>query len=313
MVTIVVPCFNEEEVLPAFYRECVSALNQIGEDYELLFIDDGSVDNTLRMIKEFASRNNRIRYISFSRNFGKEAAIFAGLQHAKGEYVALMDADLQDPPSLLPSMYEKLRNGECDSVAAKRTNRKGESIIRSFFSCLFYKIIRRISNANIEEGARDYRMMKRAVVNAVLSICEKNRFSKGIFGWVGFTTEWIAYDNSERAAGKTKWSLRSLFRYAIDGIISFSSTPLYIASWSGVLMTLLSFVVLIIIIIRKLLFGDPVAGWASTICIILFIGGIQMFCMGIMGQYLAKTYLETKGRPIYIIAEMSNQENEVLK
>ncbi|MGN0356161.1 MAG: glycosyltransferase family 2 protein [Muricoprocola sp.] len=304
MISIIVPCFNEEETLAIFYRETKKVIdNDLKMDYEMILIDDGSKDGTLSVMKSLAEADHCVKYISFSRNFGKEAAMYAGLVHAKGEYVTIMDADLQDPPSLLPQMVEILETEDYDSVATRRVTRQGESVVRSFFAKQFYKIMNRISDAEIEDGARDFRLMKRKMVDAVVSMTEYNRFSKGIFGWIGFKTYWLPYENVERVAGNTKWSFWKLFRYAIDGLVNFSQAPLYMASWFGIGMTGVSFLALIGIIVRKLIFGDPVAGWPSLVCIIIFIGGIQLFCMGVMGQYIAKIYMETKDRPHYIIAE----------
>lgn len=303
LLSIVIPCYNEEQVLPIFYAEVIRVLACMSCDYELIFVDDGSHDETLSVIKKFADGDKKVRYISFSRNFGKEAAMLAGLRSAVGDYMCIMDADLQDPPSLLPEMLSLIQSGECDSVATRRFTRDGEPPVRSFFAEKFYKIINAISDADIQSGSRDFRMMSRTMTNAVLSICEYNRFSKGIFGWVGFYTTWLPYKNVERAAGNTKWNFWKLFRYAIDGIINFSEMPLLIASWFGALLTVLAFVILIFIVLRRIIFGDPVAGWASTACIIIFVGSIQLFCIGITGQYIAKTYMETKRRPHYIVAE----------
>ena len=305
MISIIVPCFNEEESLPLFYRETVSVLNSLKTDYELLFVNDGSSDRTLSILKEFAGKDEHVRYISFARNFGKESAMYAGFSNVRGDYVAVMDADLQDPPSLLPEMLKILETGEYDSVATRRTDRKGEPPVRSWFARQFYRLINRYSDADIVDGARDFRLMKREMADAIVAMPEYNRFSKGIFGWIGFRTYWMPYENVERVAGKTKWSFWKLFKYAIDGIISFTQAPLSIASFFGFLMTFCSFLALIFIIVRKLAFGDPVAGWASTICVIIFIGGIQLCVLGIIGQYIAKMYLETKNRPHYIIAESS--------
>ena len=252
-------------------------------------------------------------YLSFSRNFGKEAAMYAGFCNARGEYVAVMDADMQDPPSLLPKMLEILESGEYDSVATRRADRKGEPPIRSWFARKFYHIINKISDADIVDGARDFRLMKREMVDAIVSMSEYNRFSKGIFGWIGFRTYWLPYENVERVAGETKWNFWKLFKYAIDGIINFSQAPLSIASWFGIFMTFCSFLLLFGIVIRKAMFGDPVAGWASTVCVIIFIGGIQLFCLGIMGQYIAKTYLETKHRPHFIISETNGEDVKKVK
>ena len=302
-LSIIVPCYNEEESVPIFYRETIKILELMNVRFELLFVDDGSKDGTLKIIRELAESDKNVLYISFSRNFGKEAALYAGLRNASGDYVAVMDVDLQDPPELLPEMLEILEKGEYDCVATRRTDRAGEPPVRSMFARMFYRIINRISDADIVDGARDFRMMKRKVADAIISLSEYNRFSKGIFGWVGFKTFWLPYENRERVAGTTKWSFWKLFRYAMDGIINFSQTPLYIASMAGIGMTLVSILYMIWIVVRRAAFGNPVAGWASTICIILFIGGMQLFCLGIIGQYLAKVYLEVKNRPVYIAGE----------
>ena len=310
-ISLVVPCYNEGEVLPILMKEIVRviALEGMGlpeYTYEVVLVDDGSKDNTLALCREYAARkwdNLRVRYISFSRNFGKEAGLLAGLEAAKGDYVAVMDADMQDPPSLLPEMIGALESGEYDCAATRRADRKGEPPVRSFFAKMFYKLINRISDADIVDGARDFRLMKRSMVDAILSLKEYNRFSKGIFGWVGFRTKWIAYENIERAAGQTKWSFWKLFKYSIDGIVNFSQAPLTAASWLGVLCTFLSTVGLVFIVLRALMFGDPVAGWPSLVCIILFVGGMQFLCIGVMGQYLSKMYLEIKDRPKYIVME----------
>lgn len=306
LISIIVPCYNEEQVLPILIEALDQVMDQMSDfDFELLFIDDGSKDQTLKILKQYHIEDSRIHYLSFSRNFGKEAAIYAGLQNASGDYVALMDADMQDPPSLLPEMMSYLLNGEYDCVATRRSSRKGEPPIRSFFAKCFYKLINQMSDADIMDGARDFRLMKRPMVNAILSMTEYNRFSKGIFGWVGFRTKWISYENIERAAGDTKWSFWKLFLYSLEGIIGFSTAPLALASFFGMLMCVVAFIFIILIIIKTLIFGDPTSGWPSMICIITLIGGIQLFCMGIIGQYLAKTYLESKHRPIYILAENS--------
>lgn len=308
MLSIIVPCYNEQESIPLFYEETMRTLSSMNTDYELLFIDDGSHDHTLEVLKELQSKDAHVSYFSFSRNFGKEAAMYAGFCNAKGDYIAVMDADLQDPPSLLPEMLVKLESGEYDSVATRRVNRDGEPPIRSWFARKFYQLINHISDADIVDGARDFRLMRREIVDAIISMNEYNRFSKGIFGWVGFRTYWMPYENRERVAGNTKWNFWKLFKYAIDGIINFSQVPLSIASWFGIGMTICSFILLIVIVGRRLIFGDPVAGWASTICIIIFIGGLQLFCLGIMGQYIAKTYMETKHRPHYIIARTNQKD-----
>lgn len=307
-ISLIVPCYNEEEALPIFFTEITKILHNLHYDYELLFINDGSTDNTLKILKDFAAKDPSVKYFSFSRNFGKEAAMYAGFCNADGDYVAVMDADMQDPPALLPQMLEILESGAYDSVATRRINRQGEPPIRSWFAKKFYKLINKISDADIVDGARDFRLMKHDMVAAIVSMSEYNRFSKGIFGWIGFRTYWLPFENVERVAGETKWNFWKLLKYAIDGIINFSQAPLSIASWFGIFMTLCSFVVLLIIILRRILFGDPVAGWASTICIMIFIGGIQLFSIGIMGQYIAKTYMETKRRPHFIVSE-TNKEN----
>ena len=278
-----------------------------------MLVDDGSKDKTLSIMRELSQKDARVRYISFSRNFGKEAAMYAGFCNAKGDYVAVMDADMQDPPSLLPQMLEILESGEYDSVATRRVTREGEPPIRSFFARMFYRIINKISDADIVDGARDFRLMKREMVDAIVAMCEYNRFSKGIFGWIGFKTHWLPYKNIERVAGETKWNFWSLFKYSIDGIVNFSQAPLSIASLMGLFLTLVSFFAVLFIVVRRLLFGDPVAGWASTACIILFMGGLQLLCMGIMGQYMAKTYLEVKKRPHYIIAETNDESAKLVQ
>lgn len=306
-VSIIVPCYNEQEALPLFYHEITKVCLDHQIDYELIFVNDGSSDNTLGQLRKLSNGNKNVIYLSFSRNFGKEAAMFAGFCNASGNYVAVMDADLQDPPSLLPEMIKILETGEYESVATRRVTRTGEPLIRSWFAKRFYQLINKISDADIVDGARDFRLMKKSMVDAIISMNEYNRFSKGIFGWIGFQTYWMSYENVERVAGKTKWNFWKLTKYAIDGIINFSQTPLSIASWFGIIMTIVSFVFMVIIITRKLLFGDPVAGWASTVCIIFFIGGLQQFCLGIIGQYLAKIYMETKHRPHFIISE-SNKD-----
>ena len=308
IVSIVVPCFNEEESLPIFYDEITRVFKQIKYDYELLLVNDGSKDKTLLVMKELAKKDNHIKYLSFSRNFGKESAMYAGFVNAKGDYIATMDADMQDPPSLLPEMINILETQDYDSVATRRVTRTGESKVRSWFARKFYKIINKISDADIVDGARDFRLMKREMVDAILSMSEYNRFSKGIFGWIGFKTYWLPFENVERVAGTTKWNFWGLVKYAIGGIINFSQAPLDIASGFGILMTIIAFIMLVFIIVRKLIFGDPVDGWASLMCTIIFIGGIQLFCMGIIGQYIGKTYMETKGRPHFIVSETNKDD-----
>lgn len=301
--------YNEQEALDILYRELKRVTETIPDhEFEYLFVNDGSKDATLDEIRKLAKQDARVRYVSFSRNFGKEAAMYAGLKSASGDYVALMDADMQDPPALLPQMIQMIESGECDNVATRRVNRKGEPPIRSFFAKCFYKVMRKLTHIEIADGARDYRLMSRAMVNSILSVCEYNRFSKGIFAWVGYETRWLEFENVERAAGETKWSFWKLVRYSFDGIVNFSDTPLRISSYLGLLLTGLSFVAIIIEVIRALVFGDPVAGWPSLVCIITFIGGIQLFCMGIMGQYIAKTYMEVKRRPHYIVKESNIEE-----
>lgn len=305
LLSVLVPCYNEQETVEDFYQEFIkndSYFSSKEIEYEIIFINDGSKDDTVQEVKKLIKHDKRVHLLSFSRNFGKEAAIYAGLEHSKGDYVVIMDADLQDPPSLLPEMFAGLEEGY-ESVATRRVSRKGEPVIRSFFAKMFYKIMRKISKADIVDGARDYRLMTRKFVNAVLKISEYNRFTKGIFGWVGFETKWLAYENIERQKGQTKWSFWKLFIYSLEGIVGFSTAPLAFASVLGIVFCFVAFVFLLFIFIRALVFGDPVAGWPSTICIILLVSGVQMFCMGIMGQYLAKTYLEVKKRPIYIVDE----------
>ncbi len=313
MITLIVPCYNEQESLPIFYREVTAVVQRMESEYELLFVDDGSKDQTLMILRELAAQDSHVKYFSFSRNFGKEAAMYAGFCNVSGDYIAVMDADMQDPPSLLPQMMKILESGEYDSVATRRADRTGEPPIRSWFAKRFYHMINKISDADIVDGARDFRLMRREMVDTIVSMGEYNRFSKGIFGWIGFRTYWLPYENIERAAGQTKWNFWMLFKYAIDGIINFSQAPLSIASWFGIAMTLLSFFFLFVIVIRRAVFGDPVAGWASTVCVIVFIGGIQLFCLGIMGQYIAKTYLETKNRPHFIISETNGEDVKKVK
>ena len=303
-ISVIVPCYNEQEALPIFYEEITKVAKQMNKvAFEFLFINDGSKDTTLEILRNLSISDKRVRYVSFSRNFGKEAAMYAGLEQATGDYVVLMDADLQDPPALLPEMYMAIVQEGYDSVATRRVPRAGEPPIRSFFARMFYKIINKISNADIVDGARDYRLMTRQMVDAILSMSEYNRFSKGIFGWVGFQTKWLAYENVERVAGETKWNFWKLFLYSLEGIVAFSTVPLTIASLFGILFCIIAFVLIVIIVARTLLFGDPTSGWPSLACILFFVSGIQLFCMGIMGQYLSKTYLETKKRPIYIMKE----------
>ena len=310
-LTVINPCFYVEEALPIYYQEMSKVMAEMPElETELLFIDDGSTDRTLRVMKDLHILDARCQYLSFSRNFGKEAAIYAGLRNATGDYVAVMDVDLQDPPHMLPQMYKILEQEGYDSVATKRSTRTGEPRIRSFLSESFYKFINKISKTEIVNGARDYRLMKRNMVDAVLNMSEYNRFSKGIFEWVGFRTKWLEFENVERSAGATKWSLKKLFFYSMEGITGFSVAPLSLASIMGVVFCLLSFIIIGFIVLRTLIWGDPVSGWPSLVCIVFFVGGIQLLCTGIVGQYLSKTYLETKHRPIYILKESSEGDLE---
>ena len=303
-ISVAVPCYNEEPALESFFAAVSAVAEQMPEvAFEFLFIDDGSRDRTLEKMQELAQRDSRVKYISFSRNFGKEAGIYAGLENATGDYVVVMDADLQDPPALLPEMYRSIKEEGYDCVGSRRVTRKGEPPIRSLFARLFYKLINRMSNAEIVDGARDFQMMSRQVVEAILSMGEYNRFSKGIFGWIGFKKKWLEYENIERVAGETKWSFWKLFLYAIEGIVAFSTTPLVISSVFGLICCALALVMILVIIARTLIFGDPTSGWPSLVCIMLLLSGIQMLGIGIVGQYLAKTYLETKKRPIYLVRQ----------
>lgn len=303
-ISIVVPCYNEQEMMPLLYDALDHTAGLLPQyEFEFLLVNDGSSDKTLEEIREIAARDPRVHYISFSRNFGKEGAIYAGLKNASGDYTVIMDADLQDPPALLPKMVKAVEEEGYDSCATRRVTRKGEPPIRSFFARMFYKMMNRASDVDMVDGARDYRLMSRPFVEAILEMPEYNRFSKGIFGWVGYNTKWLEYENIERAAGETKWSFWKLFKYAISGIVSFSTAPLQIASAFGILFSLIAFIMIIVIIVRTLAFGDPVSGWPSLICVIMMIGGIQLLCIGILGQYLARTYLEVKDRPIYICRE----------
>lgn len=303
-ISVVIPCYNEEKAIPIFYKEMNKVMDKMKKlDFELIFVDDGSSDSTLEVCKNLAKEDKRVKFLSFSRNFGKEAGIYAGLNKSTGDYVTLMDVDLQDPPELLPKMYNLIKEEGYDSVGTRRVTRKGEPPIRSFFARCFYKLINKMSKTEMVDGARDYRLMTRQMVNSILEMKEYNRYSKGLFSFVGYKTKWIEYENRERVAGETKWSFWKLVIYALDGIIAFSTTPLWIAAIIGLLFCLVSFIAILIIIIKTLVFGDPVGGWPSMVCIIFFVSGIQLFCVGIIGAYLSKTYLETKHRPIYIIKE----------
>ena len=305
LITIVVPCYNEQEAIPFFYEAMKNEMPKFNNvSFELLFVNDGRKDNTIKVIKELSQKDDIVKYVSFSRNFGKESALYAGLENANGDYVAVMDADLQDPPSMLEEMYRLIKEEGYDVVGTRRVTRKGEPPIRSFCARCFYKIINKMSDrVEMVDGARDYRLMTRQVVNSILELKEYNRYSKGIFAWVGFNTKWLEYENIERVAGETKWSFWKLFKYALEGIIAFSTTPLILSSFFGIIFCLISFIMILIIIIKTLAYGDPTSGWPSLICIIFLVSGVQLFCIGILGQYLAKTYLETKNRPIYIIKE----------
>ena len=308
LISVIVPCYNEEQAIPYFYEEMQKTIEIFRNEYpevtfEFQFIDDGSKDRTLQVVKDLRKKDDRVHYVSFSRNFGKEAGIYAGLQAANGDYAVIMDADLQDPPSLLPKMYEAVTKEGFDSAATRRVPRKGEPPIRSFFARCFYRLINKLSKTEIVDGARDYRIMSRKMVDAILSMGEYNRFTKGIYGWNGFETKWLAYENVERVAGETKWSFWKLFLYSLEGIIAFSTAPLALASMIGLLSIVAAVVMIIFSIVRTLIFGDPTSGWPSLVCIMVFIGGIQLMSIGIVGQYLAKTYLETKNRPIYIAKE----------
>lgn len=309
LISVIVPCYNEQEVLHLFYDEITRVAGEMtGYDFEFIFVNDGSRDNTLTICKQLAEKDERVKYISFSRNFGKEAGIFAGFEKSKGDLVCMMDADLQDPPALLPEMVQAIEVEGYDSVATRRVTRKGEPPIRSFFARMFYKLMNKISKTEIVDGARDYRLMTRQFVNSLLELREYNRFSKGLFGWVGYNTKWLEYENVERAAGETKWSFWKLLLYSIEGIMAFSTVPLAISAVAGFVFCLVAFVAILFIIAKTLLFGDPVAGWPSTACLILFVGGVQLFCIGIVGQYLSKAYLEIKGRPIYICKETNIED-----
>ena len=309
-LSLVVPAYNEEEALPIFYREARKVEEQLPQvEIEYLFVDDGSVDGTMDVIRRLHEEDPRVHYVSFSRNFGKEAAIYAGLENAAGDYVAILDADLQDPPVLLPEMLRIVTEEGYDCVGSRRVSRKGEPPIRSWFARMFYRIMNRISSADVVDGARDFQLMNRKVVSAILSMKEYNRFSKGIFGWVGFKKKWLEYENIERAAGETKWSFWKLLLYALDGIVAFSTMPLVIASVMGILFCVLAFAAIIFIIIRTLVFGDPTSGWPSMVCIIMLVSGVQLLCIGILGQYMAKTYLETKRRPLYLVEEARLDED----
>lgn len=308
-ISIIVPCYNEEEAMPIFYKEiCKVAKKMKKVDFEFIFVNDGSKDHTLDVARDLHKKDERVRYVSFSRNFGKEAGMYAGLEAARGDYVAIMDVDLQDPPALIEEMYDTLKNEDYDCVASRRVSRKGEPPIRSFFARCYYKLINKISKTEIVDGARDFRLMTRQMVDSILELKEYNRYSKGIFSWVGYKTKWLEYENVERVAGTTKWSFWKLFLYSLESIVAFSTVPLSIAAVMGILFCLIAFIMIIVIIVKTLTVGDPVAGWPSMVCIIFLVSGIQLFCLGIIGQYLAKTYLEVKNRPIYLVKETEESE-----
>ena len=311
-ISIVIPCYNEEQSIPYFYKEINKVSKNIKTNFEFIFINDGSKDNTLGIIKKYAKKDKRVKYINLSRNFGKEGAMLAGLEHSKGDYIAIMDADLQDPPALLKDMLAILedKNNDYDCVGTRRVTRKGEPPIRSFFARMFYKIINKLSKVEMVDGARDYRLMTRQMVNSILELKEYNRYSKGLFEFVGYNTKWLEYENVERIAGETKWSFWKLFIYALEGIIAFSTAPLAISSITGIVFCLIAFILIIVIIIKTLIFGDPTSGWPSLVCIVFLVSGVQLFCLGIIGQYLSKTYLETKNRPIYIVKDTNINEKK---
>lgn len=312
LLSVVVPCYNEEEVIPIFYKEINKISQKMNKvSFEFIFVNDGSKDKTLEILKKLHQKDKRVRYISFSRNFGKEAAMYAGLENSKGDYITLMDADLQDPPALLEEMHKAIEEEGYDCVATRRVTRKGEPPIRSFFARMFYRFINKLSKIEMVDGARDYRLMKRIVVDAIINMKEYNRYSKGLFSFVGFKTKWLEYENINRAAGETKWSFWKLVIYAIEGIAAFSTVPLVLSAIMGITFCLISFIMIIFIIAKTLIYGDPVAGWPSLVCIIFLVSGIQLFCMGIMGEYLSKMYLETKKRPIYIVRETSEDEQNI--
>lgn len=304
-ISIIVPCYNEEKALPLFYEELQKNIKTFPKNicFEIIFVNDGSKDHTLNVIKNLIKKDNSIKYISFSRNFGKESAIYAGLEHSTGDYVTLMDADLQDPPALLNEMYKLITEENYDAVGTRRINRKGEPIIRSFFAKLFYKIINKMTPFEMVDGARDFVFMKRSVVNSLLSLKEYNRYSKGLFSFVGYDVKWLEYQNVQRVAGTTKWSFWKLTKYALEGITAFSTTPLLISSAIGLIFCLVSFLLILVIIFKTLILGDPTSGWPSLVCIIFMVSGIQLFSLGIIGQYLSKTYLEVKQRPLYFIKD----------
>ena len=309
-LSLIVPCYNEEEALPLFYEEVTKVLKSLDEDYEIILVNDGSKDKTLDEMKQLAKKDKHVVYLSFSRNFGKESAMYAGLQNASGDYIGFIDADLQHPPVLIKDMLKALKSDEYDCAACRRVDRTGDSKIRTWFARKFYKIINKISDAQMVDGAGDYRIMKREMAEAILSVSEYNRFSKGIFSWVGFNTYWIEYENVDRVAGKTSWSFWGLVKYAIDGIVNFSNFPLDVATFLGIATTAFAFIYLVFILIKYAFIGDPVQGWATLVCVILILGGVQLLSLGIMGQYVGKTYMETKNRPHYIISKTNKKDSK---
>ena len=312
LLSVIIPCYNEEDNINPFFDEMEKVRQQIQNDtdLELVFVDDGSSDRTFDLLYDLSKTHSFVKYVRFSRNFGKEAAMLAGLENALGDYVVLIDADLQDPPSLIPEMLDLIRGGEYDRIATRRIDRTGEPPIRSFLAKMFYKIINKISNVRIMDGARDFSMMSRRMVNSILSLKERTRFTKGLFEWAGFQTHWISFNNHQRNDGKTKWSLFKLFRYSIEGIVSFSSLPLVISSVIGLMLFLLSIIMIIAIIVKKVFFGDPVEGWPSLACIILFVSGLQQMCIGVLGSYLSRVFIETKQRPIYVVMDSNTEEHK---
>lgn len=312
LLSVIIPCYNEEDNINPFFDEMEKVRQQIQNDtdLELVFVDDGSSDHTFDLLYDLSKTHSFVKYVRFSRNFGKEAAMLAGLENAVGDYVVLIDADLQDPPSLIPEMLDLIRGGEYDRIATRRIDRTGEPPIRSFLAKMFYKIINKISNVRIMDGARDFSMMSRRMVNSILSLKERTRFTKGLFEWAGFRTHWISFNNHQRNDGKTKWSLFKLFRYSIEGIVSFSSLPLVISSVIGLMLFLLSIIMIIAIIVKKVFFGDPVEGWPSLACIILFVSGLQQMCIGVLGSYLSRVFIETKQRPIYVVMDSNTEEHK---
>ncbi len=309
LVSVIVPCYNEESALPFFWEAVTKVAGDMPYvDFEFIFVDDGSSDSTLSVLREMDSRDERVRYVSFSRNFGKEAAMYAGLEASAGDYVAIMDVDLQDPPSLLPEMYRLVTEEQYDCAASRRVSRKGEPPIRSFFARCFYRLMHKITKIDIVDGARDFRLMTRQMVDSILEVTEYNRFSKGIFAWVGYRTKWLEYENIERVSGETKWSFWKLFLYSIDGIVAFSTAPLAISSIIGILLCVIAFFAILFVIIRQLIWGNSAYGWSSMLCVILMLSGVQLFAIGILGQYLSKTYLEVKKRPLYLVKETNREK-----